>query len=763
MRIPDGKKRDILLAAAEIAVLILYALYSFLNYEKVQLVYMQEEMALQTQGGGNVPGSYLDRSYAEAEGVVTPQFDLPEGIYYVDAEYEARGPLRGGLIYEIAREGNDLVNDNEFAVKSEAGKVSYRVKIQDGEGIRFRLRLTGDAADGDYLNLRQVSITGTPLSCVYRIFWLVAGIVCIDVLLLLAKKYRRSRTEDRVVMIVLLLAGFGLGLPLYQEGIKAGIDLPFHLSRIEGIYEGLKEGQFPVRIQPGWVEEHGYAASIFYGDVLLYYPALLRMVGCTLQEAYKWFLVMVHLATLLSAYYCFKTCFQDKAVSLTGALLFAGSSERLFRVYDAAQVGAFSAMIFYPVVFAGLFLLLAEAEGERSRKAWVYLTVGFAGLLWTHMISGLIVGSFSLLACIVRFKVFLRKSAWIQAGKALGAWLLLNLWFLVPFLQYMGGKYQITSMLSQDMADINYHAQLANYSKSSGTAAGIFLGTKESLGHTLVLVLILFLVTLPLRRKGKETRQSYMILGLAAVGGILCMNLLPSVRLAQFSDIFLKLFKTVQYGIRFLSVATFLVCCLACYFLMTLQVSRKWLYAAAAGLCIFACVQDLDTLGAVVPDSMFLEPVDLGGNILGNGEYVPSGTNMEQLSREIGYDTSALTVEDVKRRYLSFELRVENRSDTAQMLSFPVLYYEGYGTKDMVSGERLETIAGENNRVSVWIPEGYSGTLRMEFCGFWYWRAAELISALSLAVGICAAVWYNRRGMLLKEKRAGMDGGLERG
>ena len=719
-------------------------------------------MLLQTHEG-DVPGSYLDRSYTETTGVVTPEFCLPEGIYYVDVEYEACGPLRGGLIYDIAREGNDLVNENEFSVKSEAGKMSYRVKIQDGEGIRFRLRLTGDAADGDYLNLQQVSITGTPLSCVYRIFWLLMGIVFVDAFLLLVQKYRKSQTEDRVVIIVLALAAFGLGLPLYQEGIKAGIDLPFHLSRIEGIYEGLKDGQFPVRIQPGWVEEYGYAASIFYGDLLLYFPALLRMVGCTLQEAYKWFLVMIHLATLLSAYYCFKTCFHDKVVSLTGALLFAGSSERLFRVYDASQVGAFSAMIFYPVVFAGLFLLLAEVEEERSREAWVYLTVGFTGLLQTHMLSGLIVGSFSLLACIVRFKVFLRKSALIQVGKALGAWFLLNLWFLVPFLQYMGGKYQITSLLSGDVADINYHAQLANYSKSSGTAAGIFLGTKESLGHTLVLVLILFLATLPLRRKGKEARQSYMILGLAAVGGILCMNLIPSVRLAEFSDIFLKLFKTIQYGIRFLSVVTFLVCCLACYFLMTLQVSRKWLCVAAAGLCIFACAQDLDTLGAITPDTMLLEPIDLGENILGNGEYVPAGTNLEQMPREIGYDASALVVEDVERRYLSFELQVENRSDTDQILSFPVLYYEGYGTKDMVSGEKLETIAGENNRVSVCIPKGYSGTLRMEFYGFWYWRVVELISALSLAVGICAAVWYNRRGKLLKGKRAGIDGGLERG
>lgn len=754
VKVLNVRKRIWLLGLVEVVLFLIYAVYCIADFQRIQLIFSQEEMQLQRQETEDIQGSYLDVSFSDAKGVVTPEFILPEGIYYISVDYEAHGPAVGGLIYELPREGKELVNENEFRMKGGAEKFAYRVKIKDGEGIRFRLRLTGDASDGDYVNLYQVSVTGSRLSCAYRIFLFFACMAAVDAVLIWKRKYQKSQIEDKIIMIALPLAAFGLGMPLYQDGIVNGIDLPFHLSRIEGIYEGLKMGQFPVRIQPGWIEDYGYAASIFYGDVLLYFPALLRMVGFTLQDAYKVFLLAIHVATLLTAYYSFRTCFQDKVISLTGAVLFAGSSERLFRIYEASQAGAFSAMIFYPVVFTGLYLLLDGTAAKKKRYAWMWLVAGFTGLLLTHMLSGLIVGIFAVLSCMLRPRIFFRKDTLLQVGKAFGIWLLLNLWFIVPLLQYMGGNFQITSSLLTDSSAVNYHAQLANYQNSSGTLADIFLGTKESLGYPLVFVLILFLMTLPLRKKGKWEKQSYMILGLAVVGGILCMNLIPSVRLAELNPLFLKLFRTIQYGIRFLTIVTFLVCVLGCCFLLTLPLDRKRMCLVAAGLCALALYQDLGILGALSPDAMIMESVDLGDNILGNGEYIPVGTDLNDMSKDIRYDSSALRVDSVQRNYLSFSATVENYSKTEQTLSFPVLFYEGYRTKDMATGTTLETMVGENNGVSVKIPAGYAGSICMEFDGFWYWRASEVISGLTVAVGICAIVWYNRREKRKKEPSA---------
>ncbi len=35
--------------------------------------------------------------------------------------------------------------------------------------------------------------------------------------------------------------------------VTPAIDLVFHLQRLEGVYQGILSGEFPVRIDPGWL------------------------------------------------------------------------------------------------------------------------------------------------------------------------------------------------------------------------------------------------------------------------------------------------------------------------------------------------------------------------------------------------------------------------------------------------------------------------------------------------------------------------------
>ena len=82
------------------------------------------------------------------------------------------------------------------------------------------------------------------------------------------------------IALMLLIAIPLLPPSLYRIG--GGHDISFHLMRIEGLAEGLKMGQFPVKIQPAWYEGFGYGCSVFYGDLFLYIPACLRLLGVSL-------------------------------------------------------------------------------------------------------------------------------------------------------------------------------------------------------------------------------------------------------------------------------------------------------------------------------------------------------------------------------------------------------------------------------------------------------------------------------------------------
>ena len=88
-------------------------------------------------------------------------------------------------------------------------------------------------------------------------------------------------------VIVIIIIGGIASLGLMEEYILYGHDLIFHLFRIEGLAEGLKAGSFPVRIQPGWFNGWGYPVSVMYGEGLLLFPSVLRILGVSVQNAYN--------------------------------------------------------------------------------------------------------------------------------------------------------------------------------------------------------------------------------------------------------------------------------------------------------------------------------------------------------------------------------------------------------------------------------------------------------------------------------------------
>ena len=74
-------------------------------------------------------------------------------------------------------------------------------------------------------------------------------------------------------------------------------------------------------------------------------------------------------------------------------------------------------------------------------------------------------------------------------------------------------------------------------------------------------------------------------------------------------------------------------------------------------------------------------------------------------------------------------------ADTDAKISLPLFGYDGY--RAQLDGEKLDWTLGDNNRLTVEIPAGVQGELRVWFAGKGVWRAAECVSmigALALAL-----------------------------
>lgn len=732
----------------EMVVIVIYGLIASITFSAQELVFDENDMQLK-EHSEIVDGNYFDLSYADTEAVVTPAFQLTKGIYYVEASYARHGIVRAGLIYDISRNGRELVDNDEFMLNPDKQVISYRVKIHDDSKIRFKLRLTGEAVEGDYIQLSKVRVVSSKLTYIYRIFGLFFFLLLADFIIWgYVRYYVKWEAKHKIVFWVLAMTSFFLGLPLFHNGLNNGADLTFHLSRLDGLYRSMKflgQGgeQFPVRIQSGWLDGYGYAVSVFYGDIFLYFPALLRAIGFTLEGAYKVYLETVNIATVFISFYAFRRMTREDISAMAGSVLYAGCAQRVALMYSGV-LGGVSGMAFYPLIVAGFYLLFTEdMRSKEYKRIWILLTIGFTGILMTHMISCLMVGLYSILLCIIMWKKILRKGTVLELIKAAAVAVMLNLWYLIPFLQYMfQEQLKINSNIAKDINIKDYYAAMEDFTQEGKDFYQLFTDN-NTLGFAIVLVLLLYIVTIPMQKNGRHIKHSRGVALFTLFSVVACTNLFPIVGLAKMSRLLTKFFQTIQYQYRLMSIAVVMAAALAAIFFTMDIFERKQVYYIVGILCCITLYQNFQYFGTLSFDADYLDSIalesrydkELYSYTVGNGEYLPVMTETKNFTDEIEAGEQ-VAIDQVKRAGLSFDVYVENSSEEEQEILFPILYYRGYQARESANHARLETALGDNGRVAVTIPPNYSGSFHVGFYEPPLWRIAEVISAITLIIMI---------------------------
>ena len=185
-------------------------------------------------------------------------------------------------------------------------------------------------------------------------------------------------------LLALLLLALCI-LPLAMVPMPKGHDILFHLNRIDALAAEMEAGNIPARIYHTVYGGVGYASGLFYGDWLLYIPALLVTAGVGVVTAYKLNIMFVTVLTLFVAYFCARSAFGDSRSALTAAVTYGFSGYFAIDTYTRAAVGEMTAFAFVPLVFLGLWSILCG-----DRKKWLCLPVGLTFLLVSHVLSAFI-------------------------------------------------------------------------------------------------------------------------------------------------------------------------------------------------------------------------------------------------------------------------------------------------------------------------------------------------------------------------------------
>lgn len=655
------------------------------------------------------------------------------------------------LYYETNTNNNSCYVHSNTLTSSQL-KSSYRVPLAANQtSVTFSAVLTQGTKDleviTEYCGEGTLGISGmtlTPTSDydIRNIFTTLAG--CLFAML--CYWFYVSDASYRKTFMCLGAITIAASYPLFTDYLISGHDLAFHMNRIEGIAQGLSQGIFPVKIHPFWANDYGYAVGVFYGDTFLYFPAFLRNMGFSLQEAYKIYVFLINLATALISWKCFGRILNSSRIGLFASLLYTLAPYRLSNLYLRGSVGEYTALTFLPLILCGFYLIFTEDYKKPDYwKLFLLPALGLTGVVQSHVISCEMVGIFIIIACLIMIERICKIQVFLTLCLAAITTLLLNLNFLVPFLSYFGGDFVMNSESwyhTPIQSAGAYIAQLFpifqnGIGSSMVTANGMAGEMPLGVGFALFLGLLLFiwlLFTSNFSCKGKRAKSAVISAILAVLSLYMSTNAFPWNALADLSNLTRTMVYNLQFPWRFLTISTLFLVMVTC---SALQLAKKH-FSKEKYLCIFTAL----TCFFVVSGSWFYydilnrgdvyrpyDTTDLNSTLLGSEEYLPTGTNLSLLNLTEPLAGEGVEIQQYEKEGTSIQLRLTNHSETGYV-ELPLLYYKGYVA--LSGSDILPLSKGTNNVVRVELPADFDGEITVYFHEPLSWRIGEVISLITL-------------------------------
>lgn len=689
-------------------------------------------------------GGWYIREENGAGELLFQEITLKAGVYRVELQYATDTDMINMCTVEDAAVSYDSLLTNGSHLYAGKSSTDYDMWLLEGTQ-HLSVHVT-------YGGTGTLLVTGLILqetNALARISLFVALVLFTagNLLWYYSREQKKGRISADKRNAGLLLTGVILlsSMPLMMNYVVGGGDIVFHMMRIEGIKDGLLSGQFPVRIPPEWLCGHGYASSVFYGDTLLYIPALLRMTGFTVQTSYKLFLLLLNAATCLTAYYCFRRIFHSRYLGVACSALYTLSVYRIYIMYCRAAVGETIGMLYLPLLVYGFYRVFTEEpEGRHYWTAGIPLCLGFAGLIQSHILSCELAGGFSVLLCLILWKkTFRKKTFLVLAGSVAGA-CLLSLWFLVPFLDYMlTGDFVIKNVSGRTIQERGLHpANLLFGFFQRGENA---MNTEAAgIGITLLLAMAVFFAYVwcgqVKQEEKKLVKAGFVASGMGILAMVCSLSLFPWDALQRMNRVFAMLISSIQFPNRFLGVGTAALTLVAGIVgLFCMKREKLWKVLYGCGITVLLLCSSGYFLDDIAFSSawfqLYNEESMTTGYIAGE-EYLPMGTDAAKLTYRAPSAGEGVEIEAWEKEALRVSAKCSNSGGGESYAEVPVLFYKGYAAE--AEGQSLTVCAGENNCVRVMLPAGFQGEFTVDFRESRYWRLAEVISAVSAVLFVGA-------------------------
>lgn len=693
-------------------------------------------------------GVYVDElSGAEGTAVDFADIALPAGTYRVQLHYDTDTDYQQSCKVSNDTVGMKNIRTNGCMLFSGLNRTDFEMWLLRGSS---RNAVQVNYSGTGFLVVKGLTITQTNAMNRVILFLLLCGVIVINGIYFYIQ-YDRANMISTKVKTVAFLLGLTIvlaAIPLSVDYMIGGGDLGYHLMRVEGIADGIRGGQFPVRISPEWQQGYGYASPIFYGETLLYPAGFLRLLGFTMTSAYRIFHFAVVVATVLIAYYCFRKIFQSAYVGVFCSMLYSLSVYRICKTYYTASWGETFGIMFLPLIFYGFWRVFTQdIEEESYRHSWLPLTLGFSGLVQSHLLTGEIVGGFTILLCIILWKKVFRRQTFLVLAKTVIYSVLLSAWFLVPFVDYMTtGDFVIHHVSGRTIQERGLYPEnllftlYENWNDVAFDQTAMYRTQSMGVGVAPVASLLIFGWLLFKGRLKEAKKEEWSLAVIAGIFGTLAMvmslQIFPWDRIQTLNAIAATLVSSIQFPSRFLTIANICLTAVAGYVgkYVLERRDKRIIWTFFTGMAFLITVSSIYLTNRMMDNANAIWAYNreaVGTGYISGAEYMPYGANAGRFVWHDPVCSGELAFSDYEKRSLGAGVHLDNLGGNTEQVAFSLLYYKGYHAYATDSGEEFPCYAGENFEVTVDIPPGFDGKVSVKFESPWYWRAGEIVTLMT--------------------------------
>lgn len=494
----------------------------------------------------------------------------------------------------------------------------------------------------------------------------------------------------------------------FYQPLCTGSDFFFHYRRFQALMDGLKVSPFLIYTDYTAIDGYGYFTKAFYSDVILIPFAF---IGNLTNAAFA-YECMIFTMTVLCGVFTYITInaiYKNTYAAAIGALLFTFCVYRLLDIYHRAALGESLSFTFVPIVFLGLYHII-----KGDYKKWYILTIGFSLMLFTHLISSVLmfVTMFIFLLIYSRSLVQEPKRIWYLVLAGLVTLVIVS-YYIVPMAEQM-----LSGLFYYDRGDEIFNPQGLAYPTGWviwGMFTGIIIPKQAFIPGVGLLLTCAIALRLFVYQKSPQIKSIdiAVIVGLCYI--IACLPMFP------WSVFPFTLLSFIQLAWRLLEFSSFFFAVAGGYYLACILKTNKRRLFALGGIVIAIALVFANNAREY---QMYRceEPITTESSIsnyyhLGGAEYiplkVPSVDFLAERKDSVLHQQNETIISDFVRNrdVVAFTVST-NQKDS---LELPLLYYKGYSAslngKDVAVTESayglVQVAVDQSGRVEAW----YGGTI----------------------------------------------------